>query len=85
MKKKIVSCLILAAVVSGCSADNTKESKMQKEVIHYKKEKVKTVDHKELEKTVINGSPTPPEGVTRPVVNIKKTDEKENNMTKKEF
>lgn len=85
MKKKMVSCMILATVVSGCSADNAKEKKMQKEVIHYKTEKVKTEDHKELEKIVINGSPTPPEGIIRPVVKMKKMDEKENNMTKKDF
>ncbi|WP_294956938.1 hypothetical protein [Sulfurovum sp.] len=58
---------------------------MQKENTHYKTEKVKTVGNKELEKTVINGSPTPPEGITRPIAKTKKAEDEEKNVTKKDF
>lgn len=80
MKKQTTYCLASLALITGCSAEDTNQSKKQTDKPYCKVEKVKTVGNKQLEKTTISGPPTPPEGFERPVVKPHKADK---NTTKK--
>jgi PBP1b-binding outer membrane lipoprotein LpoB len=62
--------ILLAVAVTGCSADKDRQNKAEQK--HYQ---VKETDIKGVEEVKINGSPTPPEGYERPVVDEKKIKE----------
>ena len=72
IKELICKTGAVVVFVTGCSADNGKDTKNDPK--HYK---VKETDIRGIEQITINGSPTPPDGYKRPVVDEKKIREKE--------
>ena len=78
--KKTTCCLASLSLLTGCVAENSKQSKTDNPYYHV--EKVET-DKGQLDKITISGPPTPPKGYDRPVVRPDKISKKDENATSK--
>ncbi len=77
--KKITYSLTTLALLTGCSAEDLKDSKTDNP--YYKVEKIKTVGGAELDKVTISGPPTPPKGFKRPVVKSNTANKRDTDAT----